>query len=174
MGYKILLIATKGSKKEADFARLGVNTTSEFSEWADHGVASALIKSGYRLFYIIDKIDPESDIFERLSIGCELLALYIYENMLVSYITFWSNECLQWSILHNCQESVDHLQIEGSPPEIIEKLKVEKNEAKLIENDVDHYFDIPGEIFSSLTGYTYKFRYVFEDIKPWEVLKRKE
>jgi len=173
MGFKILLIATKGSSKQDDFKNLGVESSNEFSEWEDHGVASTVLKSGFRLFYIMDKIDPDPSVFEKVSSNGEMIALYIYENMFVSYSTLWEKKKMTWSILHNFQESPRHLDIQGNPPEIIEKLKIEKNEAQDHEKDVDHIFDIPGDIFSSITGYVYNRRYEFDEDKPWEVLKRK-
>lgn len=121
----------------------------------------------------MDKIDPDPSIFEKVSSNGEMIALYIYENMLVSYSTLWERKKMTWSILHNFQESPRHLDIQGNPPEIIEKLKIEKNEAQDHEKDVDHIFDIPGDIFSSITGYVYNRRYEFDEDKPWEVLKRK-
>ncbi|KXX66942.1 hypothetical protein [Flammeovirga sp. SJP92] len=173
MGFKVLLIATKFSQKENDFSALSVKSTNTFSEYEDHGVATAMTKNGYRIYYIMDNIEPNPKIFKKMSQDCELQTLFIYENLLCSFTSNWVNGQENWSVLHNCEEGgIEHIKTDGEVPKFFEEIKIEKHKLQEDEIDVDYYFEIAPDIFKKITGYRHDIELLTEEKKPWEILER--
>ncbi len=172
MGYRVLLTAVTGKEPAAIHEAYGVAPTDDYEEIPESPVAGATLANGGYLLYINDDIVPDDRVFARLSRDASLIACYANETVMNSFACAWVNGVEQWSVLHDAQQGIEHLETTGNlPPQfaaIQQRLSAEQRNA----HDVDYVFDIPVELFAALGGIRYN-----EDIEgagpePWQVLTR--
>lgn len=89
-----------------------------------------------------------------LSAGCELVCCFVEEHVMVSRATAWKDGVELWSVLHDAQVAIDHLQADGTPPSSLARNEpaaraAQRNEAE----DVDHLFDVPVDLAAEATGF---------------------
>ena len=96
-------------------------------------------------------------IVQRLSAGCEVITADVEEHVMVSVATGWKDGQRVWSVTHDAQREMEHLQAEGELPAVFtsirDRLRAEQQEAGGRRADVDHLFDVPVELAQTLTGY---------------------
>jgi hypothetical protein len=118
-----------------------------------------------------DKIVPEDEVFARLSRDASLIACYANETVMNSYACAWLNGVELWSVFHDAQQDIKHLETSGTlPPEmqsIRDRLFAEQED----DDDADFIFDIPIELFASLGGIRYDQDIPATDPEPWEILE---
>ncbi|MEI7594068.1 MAG: hypothetical protein WCK41_12735 [Actinomycetes bacterium] len=73
-----------------------------------------------------------------------------------SFATGWMNGVEKWLVFHDAQQSSNHLVTDGELPDgytsiLDAKLREQADEG----DDVDHIFDVPIDLFASLTGIRY-------------------
>jgi hypothetical protein len=172
MGYRVLLIAVTGKDAETVCAEYGVTPTDEYEEIAESPVTGASLPNGSYLLYINDDITPKDGVFARLSKNASLLACYANETTMDCYVASWVNGSEQWSVWHDAQQSLTHLETRGAVPAQLEPIRQRLSAQQSSTADTDYIFDIPIELFVALGGIRYN-----EDIpdaapEPWRVLAR--
>ena len=172
MGYRVLLIAVKGKDEDTIHSEYGVTSTGQYEEIAESPVTGAFLPSGAYLLYINDDITPNEKVLARLSHDTELLACYANETVMDCYIASWANGVEQWSVWHDAQQGLTHLETSGSVPDqfiaIRDRLLAEQDSV----SDTDYIFDIPVELFVSLGGIRYDEDIPEADPEPWQILAR--
>ncbi|QDU11055.1 hypothetical protein [Gimesia aquarii] len=172
MGYRVLLIAVTGKDEETIHSEYRVTPTGQYEEIAESPVTGAFLPNGAYLLYVNDDITPNEKVFARLSENAALLACYANETIMDCYVSSWFNGTEQWSVWHDAQQGLTHLETTGAVPDqltaIRDRLFAEQNGV----TDTDYIFDIPIELFVTLGGVRYN-----EDIpdtvpEPWQVLNR--
>jgi hypothetical protein len=174
MGYRVLLIAVTGKAPEVIHAEYGVTPTGDYEEVAESPVTSAMLPSGAYLLYVNDEISPNDRVLARLSSHASLLACYANEMVMESSVESWVNGAAKWSVLHDAQQGIQHLQTAGEVPQELKPIqqRLQAKQSAVQDRDVDYIFDIPIELFVALGGIRYD-----EDIDgaapdPWQVLAR--
>lgn len=172
MGFRVLLVAVTDKDPEAVHVEYGVTPTGEFEEIAESPVTGAALPSGAYLLYINDEIVPDDRVFARLSKDASLLSCYANETVMNSFASSWGNGVEQWSVFHDAQQGIKHLETTGKLPDqfspIQDRLFAEQGEIK----DTDYMFDIPIELFVALGGVRYDQDIEGADPEPWQILKR--
>lgn len=172
MGYRVLLIAVSGKDADTVHADYGVAPTGQYEEIAESAVTGAHLPNGNYLLYINDDITPSDSVFAKLSIDASLLACYANETVMDSYVASWVAGVEQWSVWHDAQQSLRHLEIDGPVPDqltpIRERLTAEQDGV----SDTDFMFDIPIELFVALGGVRYNEDIPGAGTEPWQVLDR--
>lgn len=172
MGYRVLLITVTGKDKDTIYSEYCVAPTGQYEEIAESPVTGTFLSNGAYLLYVNDDITPNEKIFARLSKDAELLACYANETVMDCSVSSWINGSEQWSVWHDAQQGLTHLEASGDVPDqfilIRNRLFAEQNGV----TDTDYIFDIPIELFVTLGGVRYN-----EDIpgagpEPWQVLTR--
>ena len=171
MGYRVLLIAVKGKSPEAIHRDYGVVPTDEREEVPESPVTGAMLPSGAYLLYINDEIEPDDRVFARLSKNASLLACYANETVMNSCASSWANGVKQWSVFHDAQQGIKHLEITGDVPEQLKAIQ-KRLFAEQESGDADHIFDIPVELFAALGGIRYDQDIEGAGPDPWQILAR--
>jgi hypothetical protein len=154
MGFRVLLIAVKGKEPEAIHRDYGVVPTGEREEIPESPVTGAMLPGGAYLLYINDEIVPDDRVFARLSRNASLLACYANETVMNSYASAWVSGVEQWSVFHDAQQGIQHLETTGDLPYPFKSIR-DRLFAAQEENEADYIFDIPIELFASLGGIRY-------------------
>lgn len=94
---------------------------------------------------------------------------------MVSVAAGWKNGEKVWSIKHDAQQGIEHLESTGEPPGfgmISAALRLKQATAGGKKADVDYIFDIPVETAESLTGFRHDKVIPELGEKPFEVFER--
>lgn len=171
MGFRVQLIAVSCKEPHAIHRELGVVATGQCEEIPESPFVGAVLPSGAYLLYINDqdKIVPDDEVFARLSRGASLIACYANETVMNSHVCAWLNGVECWSVFHDAQQDITHLETSGTlPPEmqtIHDRLFARQEDTK----GVDFVFDIPIELFASLGGIRYDQDIPGAGPEPWEI-----
>jgi hypothetical protein len=172
MGFRVQLIAVSGKEPAVVQRDYGVVPTGRREEIPESPVVGAELPGGAYLLYINDEIVPDDRTFVRLSRGGSLVACCANETEMISYACGWANGVQRWSVFHDAQHGLKHLEVTGTPPEefraIRDRLFAQQREGE----DADHVFDIPVELFAALGGIRYDHAPPGAGPEPWEILDR--
>ncbi|WP_231962408.1 hypothetical protein [Symmachiella dynata] len=172
MGFRIALIAVRGIDADTLYERYGVRRTGQHEEIAESPVCGATVSTGWELLYLNDYPRPHSEALAELSANSELLFCDVNETCMSSFATGWENGVEKWIVFHDAQQSPAHLVTDGEPPDGYVAIR----DAKLREqadddDDVDHVFDVPIDLFASLTGIRYDMELPNSAGKDYEILE---
>lgn len=117
MGYSVTTIAIRGKSPELIHAEYGVRPTGEWQEEPEAAVAGVLLPRGWYLLYINDRLIPEASALAQLSLGAEIIHSAAEEHVMASNSAGWHNGKVIWSIAHDAEMGVDHLDTSGDLPE---------------------------------------------------------
>jgi hypothetical protein len=96
------------------------------------------------------------------------------EHVMVSVATGWKDSQRVWSVTHDAQRDMEHLQAEGALPaafaSIRDRLCSEQQTAGGRKADVDFIFDVPVKLAQTLTGYRHDADIPGAGADPFEVL----
>lgn len=173
MGFRVQLIAITGKTPATIQQDYGVAPTGQHEEIAESQVVGAMLPGGAYLLYVNDqdRINPDPKAYARLSAGASLVACYVNETVMHSYACGWSNGAKQWSVAHDAQHGIEHLETTGDLPSELAPIR-ERLFAQRAEDDgADFIFDIPVELFVALGGIRYDQDIPGAGPQPWEILK---
>jgi hypothetical protein len=172
MGFRVLLIAVSGKDPDSVHRDYGVTPTGEYEEIPESPVTGALLPNGAYLLYINDDIVPDDPVLASLSKGASLIACYANETVMNSLTSSWRDGVEEWSVFHDAQEAIGHLEISGDPPDQLKSIQ----ERLLAEQEgtegTDFVFDIPDELFAALGGMRYDQDIEGAPPEPWQALAR--
>jgi hypothetical protein len=174
MGFRVQLIAVSGKEPRAVQRDYGVVPTGQREEIPESPIVGAVLPNGAYLLYINDKdkIVPDDQVFTRLSKGASLIACCANETVMNSYACAWADGVKRWSVFHEPNQGIKHLETSGSLPaeihRIRERLFSQQDEDR--GDGADHVFDIPIELFAVLGGIRYDCDIAGAGPEPWEIL----
>jgi hypothetical protein len=104
-----------------------------------------------------DRSETEDRELARLSRSGEVVCCFVEDHVMVSWASGWRDGKKAWSVAHDCEKGLLHLDIKGEAPAelkgIAERLIAEQQAAGGEKADVDHVYDVPAELAKVLTGY---------------------
>ncbi|MFN7141601.1 MAG: hypothetical protein ACK4UN_19945 [Limisphaerales bacterium] len=153
MGASLSWFAVRGKSPEAVLQEFGLRNVGK--EYHDTPFSGGVLPSGWFLI-IRGRHEFTNDEVRRLSRGCEVVACFVEEHVMVSRAAAWKGGEQIWAVTHDAQESDDHLDVEGEPPpgfiSIRDRLTMQQG-----ENDgVDFIFNIPVGLAKQITGYSHE------------------
>ncbi len=174
MGYRVLLITIAGKPLGAIHKEYGVEPTDEYEEIAESPVTGLTLQNGRYLLYDNDGIFPEDGLLARLSKNASLTLCQVNETVMYSTVHAWENGVEVWSVFHDANQGIDHLETTGNVPDLLDRIR--ENQISL-QGDcddvcVDFIFDIPVELFVTCGGIRYDEDPENAGPKPWQVLSR--
>lgn len=170
MGFRVALIAIKGRSDGDINSDFGVAPTGEREEIAESPVCGAFVSTGWYLLYLNDYPRPDDAILQKLSKNAELVFCDVNETCMDSFATCWIDGSEQWLVFHDAQQSLMHLVTSGDLPPQYPKIHAGKTAAQDSDDGtVDHIFDIPIDLFESITGVRYDRDLPGSDEEPIEV-----
>lgn len=158
MGYSLSWMAVRGKSAQAILNELSFCMTDKREEIPESDLTAVEMPNGW--YIIVSNHDPQvvSDVAMRrlASSGCEIVTCFVEEHVMVSSATGWKDGLLRWSVTHDAQEGLLHLEIEGEPPPEFAAIRDRMfAEQATGDQDCDYIFDVPVETARSITGYRY-------------------
>ncbi|WP_417762792.1 hypothetical protein [Shewanella sp.] len=178
MGFKIGWIAVKDSEPAAIHKMLSLSPSGEREEFPDSPIAGVELPNGWYLVHFNDFLAPalEEESVSRVSSLGDVVACQVHEGIMVSMASGYKSGQLVWSVVHNAQEALEHLETRGSLPGEFEGIKSKKiqEQAQDDEGMVDYIFDIPVDMARAYVGYRYDQALPNESELPFQVLEQKQ
>jgi hypothetical protein len=177
MGFSLSWVAVRGKTGRDVCDELGVEGTGRREEFPESPLTGAELPGGWYL--VIANHDPRfslDEVLERISAYSEMVTCFVEEHVMYSAATGWRGGKKVWSIIHESDKGIDHLETEGDLPpmfgSIRDRLRLEQEAAGGKDAEVDFFFSVPVELAGTLTGFRH-FRH--DEIfptghKPFEVL----
>lgn len=159
MGFAVTWLAVKGASREIILSSLGLVGTERFEDRPGAGLSGATLPDGWYLVW--SSTWRERFIAEEtlgpLSRDCHVVSCAIEEHVMYSYATGYWDGKQSWSVAHDAQLGLDHLDVTGRPPRKFEairhgnRLKQDKENAG--PKEVDFIFETPLDLAQHLTGF---------------------
>ena len=153
MGAAVLWLAFRGIGRSAVLERLNLQPATEPDPEISGGALPEgwyLVRSRHGLCHMDDKI------MNKACSDCLAVSCYLETHVMVSGAAGWENGRRIWSVVHDCEQGIDHLEIEGELPApshaILDRLTA-KQKAAGERPRVDYIFDIPIEVAAAVTGF---------------------
>jgi hypothetical protein len=162
IGFSVSWIAVRGKDSEVVLGELGLSATGERDELpGESPIGGAGLDGGWYVV-VFDRYDHPltgDEVLKELSRGCDVVAAGAEEHVMASDAEGWRDGERVWSIAHDADQGLQHLELEGSLPEGFEALRHERFEeledAGGDEADVDYVFDIPLDVATQITGFSH-------------------
>lgn len=168
MGVSQSCVAFRGRPAAAVHAELGLRAVGDASPH-DARYSGAVVPGWYVVIVRGDRfLDPA--LLATLSRGCEAVACYVEEHVMVSHASGWADGRRLWAIDHDGCEARDGLQVTGEPPPQLGPIRddLEARQRAAGDEDVDFLFDAPATLVKQLVGFHH-----FEDdaVESYEALE---
>jgi hypothetical protein len=172
MGFRVQMIAVTGSEPRAVQRGSGVSASEQREEIAESPVVGAALPNGAYLLYINDpdRIVPEDEVCARLSRGASLVACYANQTVMNSDACGWADGVEQWSVFHDAQQELKHLETSGTLPPQFQAIRDRLFAQQDADDGADLIFDIPVELFAAVGGIRYDRDIPGAGPDPWEIL----
>lgn len=169
-------LAMKGASADEACGKLGLTRSGEECDYFDAVFSGAALPTGW---HVVVTGREAFDFFmafslERLSESHDLMVMEVEEHVMQFKLEYWRGGSCLWSVLHDAQQGVYHLEADGDVPAAFEALKAEytkrQDKAGGENTDVDHLCEVPLELAYGITGFRYNLRYkdgqepVFEEL----------
>lgn len=156
MGHSLAWLAIRGKPAPAVHRDLGLAPTGNTGLYGDHPMVGIALPSGW--FLLVSNNSAHPMILDpALSHGCEMIACSLDEHVMYSNAEYWQNGQEIWSITHDAQHEIMHLEVKGEVPEIFEAVRARLASQQEQEGgavaETDYYFDIPLETARQLAGF---------------------
>jgi hypothetical protein len=192
MGYSLSWLAIKGKTPQSVLDELGFRTTGERQEIPEAPLSAAMMPNGWYLIVSdhAEHVAPDA-VLENLTADCEALACFVEEHVMFSSAAGWKDGRKCWSVNHDAQRGIEHLEIEGDLPaafaSIRERLFFKQKEENIRkagirrpliarkvvavgEMECDYIFGIPVELAREITGYQHDREFPGLTVEPFKVL----
>ena len=173
MGFRVQLIAVRGKAPRSVQRDYGVVPTGRCEEVPESPVVGAVLPSGAYLLFINDEIIPDDRVFTCLSKNASLVACYANETIMNSYACEWGKGTEQWSVYHDAQQGIEHLEVTGILPSEFQPIRDQLLAEQSGSEDTDFVFDVPIEMFAARGGIRYDQVIPGAGQGPWEILSRR-
>lgn len=181
MGYSMTWTAVRGKPADAVLAALGLARTGRTNEEGvtrrepfaccqlQDGWVVVLASAGTADDRFMDDTGNRDAFLATLSAGCEVVACFVEEHVMVSRAAAWKAGVRLWDVKHDAQVALDHLVRVGEPP-----AGAENDEAQArveLANDpdpsCDFFFEVPVRFANAVVGYRYdEGDHVYEELDP--------
>jgi len=149
-------IAIKGHSQQEVLAALGLRPTGGREDFAESPRSAALLPSGFYLV-VFGRTELTASKLRQYSASLDLLFGFVEEHVMFSTVAAWRDSEELWSVVHDAQKGILHLEVNGSPPAsfaaIRDRMIAEQKGEDLENPEVDHIFDIPVQLGADLMGY---------------------
>ena len=159
MGFSLSWAAVKDGMPQAVQEVLALHSTGAREEIPESDVTGAELPGGWYL--IVSNHDglqlTKDAVLRRLSQVGEVVMCLVEEHVMCSFAAGWREGRSVWSVLHDAQAGIEHLDVTGELPApfgcIRDRLQAEQAAAGGKNAGVDYIFDIPVQLAHTLTGY---------------------
>lgn len=151
-------IGVQGAERDKVLAalRLEVLPDALAGDWHEGDYSCRTFPGGWFVVASQEGLDLATDLVsasattEQLAMGCEMSTIVMY-----SEACGYQDGQLQWSVIHDPDDSACPLAVEGEPPAILAELDAKAVEDQAAEAGVDFVFDVPMQLVAHYTGFVY-------------------
>jgi len=160
VGFALSWLAVKGRSPERVLDALGWRVTGRQEEFPESPLTSAVLPTGW-FSIVMQRADAHDGTLDlgSLSQEAEVVTCVVEEHVMVSAASEWADGKEKWSIRHDAQQGLGHLEISGEPPSGAAEIVADARKAQAAEDagsaEVDFIFDIPINVAERVTGYRY-------------------
>jgi hypothetical protein len=153
MGDATLWLAFRGIERATVLERMNLQPATEPDPvifGAGFSDGWYLMKSRHGLNFMNDKIMNEA------CSDCSAVSCYLESHMMISGASGWEEGRRIWSVTHDCEQGIDHLETEGGLPAAFTAIRdrlMAKQRSEGERPRVDYIYDVPIEIAAALTGF---------------------
>jgi hypothetical protein len=176
MGFSLSWIAINGMSPEKVQVALKLRGTGAREDVPDSPFAGAELPGGWYLV-IADHDFPwfmHDAHLTHLSSGCEIVTCFVEEHVMMSSASGWKNGRHLWSVIHDLQRDIEHLETSGVLPPVFASIKDHAWNDQVSAGGraahVDHIFDVPMRLAHELTGFRHDHDIPELGVRPFEVL----
>jgi hypothetical protein len=180
MGYSVTWTAVRGKSPEAVLEALGLARTGRTNEdgvtsrtpfaWCEleGGWVLVLADAGAAGERFLDDAGHGGAFLASLSKGCEVVACFVEEHVMVSRAAAWADGVRRFDVKHDAQVALDHLERVGEPPAGAEDGEATARAELANDPDpCDHLFDVPVLFANAVVPYRYdEGDHVYEELAP--------
>jgi hypothetical protein len=176
MGYSLFWLAVKGKSPDAVRAELNLRSTGRREEVPESAVTAVELPSGW--YVVVNNRSmalAENAVLGPLSRGAEVVTCFVEEHVMVSEAAGWAAGRKVWSVSHQSEQGLMHLDAQGRLPACFEAVRAANGSHQPgdPEDAFDHLFEVPVEVARTLCGFRYDIDpQVGDDGRPFEVLER--
>jgi hypothetical protein len=172
MGCAISWLAMRGSMESAVLTALGLEKTGETEEIPNTRWSTTHIGEWILIWspsFGTGRFRKAASKLKSEAVICDL-----EEHVMFSAASGYSSGTLTWRIVHEAQQGLDHLAVEGRPPDSLARIEaLARTEAEEFararpDHKVDVAFDVPVRVAQEIVG----FRYDQETGTVWKVLRK--
>ena len=159
MGYVVSWCAVREEQAAEMLADLGFAATGRKSSDRGADAVTLPLPSGWRLFWFLKYARAPLDArrLRDFSKSRDILVCHIEEHVMESIAEYWSQGRTLWRIRHQGEDGPVGLDVEGSPPESLTRIRMEmereQREDGGADAEVDFLFEIPLLVAQDLTGF---------------------
>jgi len=174
MGYSLSWIATRGISPEEAHRLLGIRALAKGEPLPATSCTAAQLENGWHVVFFSDGCDTVDRCAKELIARVpEAITCFVEEHVMASGAASWKNGGKVWSVDHEAEKGIFHLDIQGTPPEllagIISASKAEQEAEGGESADVDLTFDVPVALAEALVGFRHDGDAAYGDKDPWFV-----
>lgn len=154
MGFKISWLAVENITKPALLDALRLADTGQEDEVNEAPFSAAELGNGWSLIFSNDFGWVEDLALASIPTSCRAIIVQVHEGIMYSRASGAIDGAEQWTVVHDAQEALTHLSVNGTPPELdAVRSALLAEQAADGSGAVDYAFDVPVEIAARLTGH---------------------
>jgi hypothetical protein len=158
MGFSLGWLATRGIAPELLYSALAARPTGTRKPIFSAAAMGGTIPGGWHLIVMNRNHSLTDDAFlAEISRHGEAVACFVEEHVMYAVAVGWQASSKRWSIVHESEKGIAHLEVSGTPPEAFAAIRAEGEAAQRKEDpeepEVDHVFDIPVAVAQAVTGF---------------------
>ena len=152
MGYSISWLAVKKDYEPQLLQQLGLARTGEREDVPDSDLLVVDLLSGWFVLWSNDLLFAEQARQQLIDVS-EVITCSVEEHVMHCEVTYYEGGKRTWSVTHDAQLSIDHLDVQGSPPAALDPIRDRLQKEQQGKDDVDCTFSIPVELAKEITGF---------------------
>lgn len=156
MGFSLARLAVRPGGQKELLRSMSLRTTGAVEDIAESPLLAADLGEGWTLVLSQGEQLPAGDtLCASLSVGSELVRCVVEEHVMFSGAWGWQDGKQIWSVVHDAQVALEHLELSGQAPHALETIReeVEKRRANTPLDGADWVFDIPVQLAEAVTGF---------------------
>jgi hypothetical protein len=172
MGFSLSWLAIRGKDPAIVRRELGVRGTGSYEELPEAPLQGVDLPTGWYLVVADHCSLEETESVARLSLGGEVVTCFVEEHVMCSRASGWRDGRRLWSITHDWQRGIEHLEADGDLPPVFDPIRDHLTAEQLGQDHVDFIFDIPIEVAKALTGFRHDQDPPVGPLERYEILER--
>ena len=174
MGYSASWIATRGMPAGEVQRLLGIRALAKGEPLPATTCTAAQLENGWHVVFFSDGCETVDRCAKALIASApEAITCFVEEHVMASGAAAWRDGKEVWSVDHESEKGIFHLDIKGMPPEALAGIASSSRAEQEAEGgesaDVDLTFDVPVALVESLIGFRHDGDVDHGDNDPWFV-----